>query len=56
MAKTQSFADKAKGKAKSDTVMVKCITSVYDEERKSWKFRRRMVRVKDLKEVESMTN
>lgn len=52
MAKQQTFADKAKGKAKSDTIMVKCIATVFDENSKTWKFRERMVRVKDVKEAE----
>ena len=54
MAKQQSFADKAKGKAKADTISVKCIVSLYDENTKAWKFRERMVKVKDAKEIESM--
>ena len=54
MAKQQSFADKAKGKVKSDTIAVKCIVSSYDETTKAWKFRERMVKVKDPKEIESM--
>jgi hypothetical protein len=54
MAKQQSFADKSKGKLKSDTIMVKCVGTVQDPERKTWKFRQRMVRVKDLKEAENV--
>jgi hypothetical protein len=54
MAKQQTFADKAKGKQKADTVMVKCIATVFDDGSKTWKFRERMVRVKDVKDVESM--
>lgn len=54
MAKQQSFADKAKGKVKSDTTSVKCIVSVYDEARGTWKFRERIVKVKDMKELDSM--
>ena len=54
MAKQQSFADKSKGKEKSDTVSVKCVFSIFDESKGTWKFRERMVRVKDIKEAESV--
>jgi hypothetical protein len=55
MAKQQSFADKSKGKLKSDTISVKCIVSSFDENTKAWKFRERMVKVKDPKEIETMS-
>ena len=54
MAKQQTFADKSKGKAKSEFISVKCIVSAYDDGTKAWKFRERMVKVKDPKELETM--
>ena len=54
MAKTQTFGDKAKGKVKSETINVKCVFSIYDEQKGTWKFRERMVTVKDVKEAESV--
>jgi hypothetical protein len=54
VAKQQSFADKSKGKAKSDTVSVKCIFSVQDETSGSWKFRQKLVKVKEPKDVLSI--
>ncbi|MBL0177269.1 MAG: hypothetical protein IPP94_18825 [Ignavibacteria bacterium] len=54
MAKTQTFADKAKGKSKSDVVSYKCVVSIFDENTNSWKFRSKMVKAKDPKEIESM--
>ena len=54
MAKQQTFADKAKGKVKADHIAVKCIVSVFDEGTQSWKFRERIIKVKDAKELEAM--
>ena len=54
MAKTQSFADKAKGKKKSDKVSIKVIMSVLDEEKNTWKYREKIVQVKSAKEIQSM--
>ena len=54
MAKQQTFGDKARGKVKSDTMNVKCVFSIYDEAKGTWKFKERVVRVKDVKEAESM--
>jgi ribosome-associated toxin RatA of RatAB toxin-antitoxin module len=53
VAKKQTFGDKAKGKAKSDSINVKCIYSIFDESKGSWKFREQIVNVKDIKEAES---
>jgi len=53
VAKQQTFGDKAKGKVKSDTISVKCIFSVQDETKGTWKFKERVVRVKDVKDAES---
>ncbi len=55
MAKQQSFADKSKSKSKSEFTSVKCIFSVLDETSRTWKFRQRMVKVKDLKELDTLT-
>ncbi len=54
MAKQQTFADKAKGKAKSDFAVYKCVIPVFDTTTSSWKFRQRIVKAKDPKEIESM--
>jgi hypothetical protein len=54
MAKTQSFADKAKGKVKADTVAVKCIVSFQDETSGTWKFREKLIKVKATKEILTM--
>ena len=54
MAKKQTFADKSKGKEKSDTVQIKCIVSVFDEGTQSWKFREKMVRVASANELQNM--
>lgn len=56
MAKQQSFADKAaKGKTKVDFVMVRTIVSEYDEKTEAWKFREKMVRVKNTADLANMT-
>jgi hypothetical protein len=54
VAKQQSFADKSKGKLKSDVISVKCIVSVFDENSGSWKFREKLVKVKDVKDLQTM--
>lgn len=54
MAKKQSFSDKSKGKEKSDVVSIKCVVSVFDENTQSWKFREKMVRVKNTAELAEM--
>jgi hypothetical protein len=54
VAKQQSFADKSKGKTKSDTSFVKCIVSMPDERKGTWKFREKMVKVKDPKDIQNM--
>jgi hypothetical protein len=54
MAKTQTFADKSKGKAKSDVVSYKCVFSIFDEQTQGWKFRSKMIKAKDPKEIESL--
>jgi hypothetical protein len=54
MAKQQSFADKSKGKVKSDSVAVKCFVSVQDEATGTWKFREKLVKVKETKDILSM--
>ncbi|MBI5648187.1 MAG: hypothetical protein HY962_14745 [Ignavibacteriae bacterium] len=54
MAKQQSFADKSKSKSKSEFTSFKCIVSQYDAESGGWKFREKMVKVKDPKDIETM--
>jgi len=54
VAKKQTFADKSKGKEKADTVSIKCIVSVYDDNTQSWKFREKMVRVANANELQNM--
>ena len=54
MAKQQSFADKSKVKGKSDLVSIKMIVSVLDEEKNTWKFREKIIQVKNAKEIQSM--
>ena len=54
MAKQQSFADKSKSKSKSEFTAFKCVVSVFDEGSGSWKYRQKMVKVKDPKEIETM--
>ncbi len=54
MAKQQSFADKVKGKSKSDHLSVKCIISYKDEQTGTWKFRERFVKVKEISEIDKM--
>ena len=54
MAKQQSFADKSKGKSKSEFTSFKCVVSVFDAESGSWKYRQKMVKVRDPKEIETM--
>ncbi|NOY06319.1 MAG: hypothetical protein GXO82_06775 [Chlorobi bacterium] len=54
MAKQQSFADKLKGKKKDTTVVVKCVFSELDEEKQTWKFRERLLHLKDVSELETV--
>jgi hypothetical protein len=54
VAKQQSFADKAKGKVKSEEQSIKCVFAVYDEVTKSWKFRQQMRRVKSAADIENL--
>ncbi len=54
MAKTQTFADKIKGKVKSDFQTVKCIISYQDQHTGTWKFRERRIKVKDVNELDNM--
>jgi len=54
VAKQQSFADKVKGKSKSDHLSVKCIISYKDEQTGTWKFRERFVKVKEISEIDKM--
>ncbi|MDH7515180.1 MAG: hypothetical protein QHI48_04815 [Bacteroidota bacterium] len=51
MSKKQSFAEKAKAKVKSEYTVYRCVFSVYDEEKGSWKFRERIVSAKDPAEI-----
>lgn len=50
MAKTQTFADKAKGKKKSDHVTVKFIRSVKTD-KGSYKFSEKFMRLDDISKV-----
>jgi hypothetical protein len=54
MAKTQTFSDKAKKGLKSEYTFFKAVYPVLDETTGTWKFRERMVRVKDAKDIETM--
>lgn len=54
MAKTQTFTDKNKKGSKSEFTFFKAVFPVKDEATGGWKFRERMVRVKDPKDIESM--
>lgn len=50
MAKTQSFADKAKGKKKADHITVKLIKSVKTE-KGTYKFNEKYVQLEDISKV-----
>jgi len=50
VAKTQTFADKAKGKAKSTTVVVKVVKTMKTESG-SYKFQERFVHLDDISKV-----
>jgi len=54
MSKSKTFADKAKGKVKADTIAVKCIFSVKDEQTGGWKFRESIRKVHDVAEIEKL--
>ena len=55
MVKKQTFADKSKKKDKGDFVNVKCVFAVQDENKGTWKFKDRVVKVADVKDAEKMT-
>jgi hypothetical protein len=50
MAKSQSFADKAKGKKKADHITVKFVKSVKSE-KGTYKFNEKFVRLDDISKV-----
>ena len=50
MAKSQSFADKAKGKKKADHITVKFVKSVKSE-KGTYKFNEKYVRLDDISKV-----
>ena len=50
MAKTQSFADKAKGKKKADHITVKLIKSVKTD-KGTYKFNEKYVQIDDISKV-----
>jgi hypothetical protein len=54
VAKTQTFTDKSKKGGKSEFTFFKTVYAVQDEATGTWKFRERMVRVKDPKDIETM--
>jgi len=53
MAKTQTFADKAKGKHKTSIVTVKVVHTVKSD-KGSYKFNERFVRLEDINQVSNI--
>lgn len=53
MAKTQSFADKARGKAKVSHITVKFVKTVKSE-KGSYKFQEKFVRLDDISKVTTL--
>ncbi len=53
MAKTQTFAAKAKGKKKASHVMVKFVKTVKSE-RGSYKFQEKLVKLEDINQVTTL--
>ena len=50
MAKTQTFADKAKGKKKSNTIAVKFVKTIKTESG-SYKFQEKFIQLEDVNKV-----